>query len=621
MLVECGGESLRALCWTIAMSRLQTRSAVPNQVEEHLARGDRPAAIRCLEQALREHPRNFQAWMLFARLLHEDGQYEASVRAVQTCEQVDPLVGEFRSIQNHLQRGDLQKAELTARGMLAACPGHPRAIFTLAHIEQVRGRHERRVAILEEGLEHAPANPVLLRTLVGACESSGAYRQAVDTARRLVDLQETFETVWGLTSILLRYGQNESALEMCGRAEALARDDSARLSDVALVRGQVLRILGHRDHSITSLQESLSFNPRNAASWWALADTKTYRLSDAEGAAIQRLEMNPDLEPHQRAMAAFAWARQREISGDIDRAMQAYHRANALCASASFDIETVESAVERLGNSFGKDRLSGQATLRQGAPIPIFVTGLPRSGSTLIEQILASHSRIEGTMELPVLPSIKRRAHLLCQERFDGDYPGALDNFSASELAQLGEAYLSEAEFFRNSDTPFFIDKLPFNFEHVGLIHKILPQAVIINACRNPLDCGLSLYKQYFSQGSAFSYDLGNIGAYYKLHLSIIDHWQSRLPGKVLDIQYERLVRSPEDQVRRLLDHVGVEFETGCLEFWNTARAVRTASSEQVRQPLYGDAIGAWKRFDHHLGRLREGLGEDTIARFADFLE
>ncbi len=605
----------------MSMGRLQSKSAVSKQVEEHLARGDLSAAIRSLQDALDRAPRNFQGWMQLGRLLHEDGQYAASVKAVQTCEQLDPLVAEFQSIQNHIQRGDLQKAGLTAQSMLQACPGHPRAIFTLAHIEQLHGRHERRAAILQEGLEHAPANLGLIKTLVGALESSGAYREAVETARRLVDLQETFETVWGLVTLLLRYGQNPSALQMCDRAEALSQGNREKLSDVALVRGQVLRILGNHDRSIASLQESLAQNPYNGASWWALADTKTYRFSDADGAAIQRLAVNPHLERQQRGMAAFALARQIESRGDIDRAMQAYHRANALYAPEGFRIDKVIKAGERLINAFGKDTLRRQATPLQGGPIPIFVIGLPRSGSTLIEQILASHSKIEGTMELPVLPSIKRRAHLLCRERFGSDYPGALGNLSEAELSALGEAYLAESAFFRDDGTLFFVDKLPFNFEHVGLIHKILPQAVIINARRNPLDCGLSIYKQCFSQGSAFSYDLSNIGAYYKLYLSIVDHWHALIPGKVLDIQYECLVRSPEDQVRRLLNHVGVEFEAGCLEFWKTARAVRTASSEQVRQPIYSDAIGAWCGFDRHLGPLREGLGKDTIARFAAFLE
>lgn len=437
----------------------------------------------------------------------------------------------------------------------------------------------------------------------------------------MVALQETFETVWGLTSILLRYGQNEAALEMCARAEPLCRGDATKLSDVALVRGQVLRILGRRDDSLAAFRESLAHNPRNGASWWGLADTKTHRFTEADGAAISQLVADPGLDAHQRGLAAFALARQRESAGEIDGAMEAYHRANGLCDPRSFNGEGARAGGARLIQAMQGEALRARARHDPGAPVPVFIVGLPRSGSTLVEQILASHSQIEGTMELPVLPGVKRRAHALCQERFGSDYLSAIGRLPEPDLSALGQVYLSESAFFRSSETKLFTDKMPFNFEHVGLIHKILPQAVIIDARRNPLDCGLSIYKQHFTQGSAFSYDLSSIGAYYNLYLSIMDHWDRVLEARVLRVQYESLVRSPEDEVRRLLEGVGVGFEDQCLEFHRTDRAVRTASSEQVRQPIYHGSIGAWRTYERHLGPLREALGEETLNRFAGFLE
>ncbi len=603
------------------MDTPDAHDALFRQVDEHITAGDRGAAIQCLEDGLRQAPHNFSGWMRLGRLLYEDGRYGQAVKAVQACEQFDPLLAEFQSVQQHIQRGNLQGAEDAARAMLKTCPGHPRAVFTLAHVAQARGREEERVAVLRQGLQHGPANPVLRQLLVGALESAGAYGQAVEAAREVVALQETYETVWGLTSILLRYGQNEAALEMCARAERLCGGDAMKLSDVALVRGQVLRILGRRDDSLAAFRESLAHNPRNGASWWGLADTKTYRFTEADGAAISQLVADPGLDAHQRGLAAFALARQRESAGDIDGAMEANHRANALCDPGSFNGEGARAGGARLIQAMQGQALRAQARPDPGAPVPVFIVGLPRSGSTLVEQILASHSQIEGTMELPVLPGVKRRAHAVCQERFGSDYLSAIGRLPEADLSALGRDYLSQSAFFRDSETKLFTDKMPFNFEHVGLIHKILPHAVIIDARRNPLDCGLSIYKQHFTQGSTFSYDLGSIGTYYNLYLAIMDHWDRVLDGRVLRVQYEALVRSPGDEVRRLLEGVGVEFEEKCLQFHKTDRAVRTASSEQVRQPLYQGSIGAWRSYERHLGPLREALGEETINRFAALLE
>ncbi|MEO0818220.1 MAG: sulfotransferase [Pseudomonadota bacterium] len=591
------------------------------EAEAYLAVKDRAAAIRCLEAGLAQDPKTFRGWVLFSRLLYEERDYAKSIKAVQMAESFDPLVADFQLIQRHIQRGNLQGADEVARDLLDACPGHPRAIFTLAHIEESRGRHEQRVDWIQQGLNHTPANLVLRKLLVRALESSGAYRHAVETAKHLVELQETFETVWGLASILLRYGQNELALEMCDRAEPLASGDRKKLSEVALVRGQLLRIVGSPDEGIAALKKSLTHNPLNGASWWGLADTKTYEFTPEEEAILRRLQNEPRMDRRQKAMSAFALARQLETKGDTTQAMAIYHEANALGQPEGFDIDLACAAAGRLKNAFTEDALATRATPDHDAPIPIFIVGLPRSGSTLIEQILASHTQIEGTMELPVLPGTKRRAHVSCVDEFKAGYLEAIGQLPEARLTALGQSYLTESSFFRSSETLKFTDKMPFNFEHVGLIHKILPQAVVIDARRNPLDCGLSIYKQSFSHGSAFAHDLETIGKYYSLYLSIMDHWERVLPGQVLRVQYESLVRSPEKTVRRMLEHVGVPFELGCLAFHTTHRAVRTASSEQVRQPIYTRAIGAWRAFDTHLDPLRKGLGDASMARFADVLD
>jgi hypothetical protein len=245
-------------------------------------------------------------------------------------------------------------------------------------------------------------------------------------------------------------------------------------------------------------------------------------------------------------------------------------------------------------------------------PAPIFIVGLPRSGSTLVEQILASHSRVEGTFELPnILAVVRELDH---KDEAHDAYPESVRQLEPAQLTALGRRYLHEVASLR-SDRPFFIDKMPNNFSHIGLIHSMLPEARIIDVRRHPMDACFSTYKQYFAEGQSFSYSLDHLGRYYRSYLELMDHWDRVLPGRVLRVRYERLVEHPAREIRRLLAHCGLSFEPGCLEFHATKRAVRTASAEQVRQPLYRTGIGHWRHFEAELEPLRSALG-DALSRF-----
>lgn len=319
-------------------------------------------------------------------------------------------------------------------------------------------------------------------------------------------------------------------------------------------------------------------------------------------------------------MAAFALAKAEERKDAPSSTMARYHDANQLYPARSFNAEGFKAGVARITSLVTREALSQQANPRPKAPRPIFVLGLPRSGSTLVEQILASHSSVEGTMEQPTLPAIKQRAHLICARDMKGSYLTHLGQLSPAVLDDLGQRYLNGSDLFRPEGAPYFVDKLPHNFEHIGLIHKILPEAAIIDVRRNPMDGGYSLYKQYFTQGVEFSYSLENIAQYYNGYLQLMDHWDSLLPGRVFHLQYEQLVQEPETVVRALLDHIGLAFEPACLDFHKTSRAVRTASSEQVRQPLNAKGVGAWKAVADELEPLKTALGEPTLKRFAPWL-
>ncbi len=608
----------------------ETTDALLETVDRLAGAGQGEEAIAQLEAALKREPRAFALWLRLSRLRYDAGEYVSAVAAMREAERVDPMPEGFVRIQQAIQSRRYEDARAMAEAMLAEVPGHPRAVFTLAHLARARGDHEAAARHLATSFQHAPANPVLRELHISALEDAGDYAGAIEAARELARLDNGFPAVHRLLTVLLRYGQNEEALELCTRAETLAGEDSRKLSEIKLLRGQLHRILGDKAASVEAFHDSLRLHPGQAAAWWGLADLKTYKFTDDERAAMRDLLASSSVNRQQKAQAAFAYARASDTPGDQKQAIEAYAKANALqlafaqnegrAFGLGFDRTQFSDAIDRLKQGFDTAALETQASHPAIGPTPIFILGLPRSGSTLLEQILASHSKVEGTMELPVLPSIKRRAHRLCAKTLGGDYLDKVGGVSAADLAAFGQQYIDDSAVFRREGAACFTDKLPHNFEHVGLIHKILPHAVIIDIRRNPLDCGLSLYKQYFAAGVGYSYDLRDIGAYYNGYLALMDHWDEVLPGRVHRVIYEDLVAEPERVITRLLEDIGLGFEPACLSFHENERAVRTASSEQVRQPLNSAGIGQWRAVEHQLTPLKESLSSETLARFGGLL-
>lgn len=603
------------------MSDQTSHLVLAKEADRLAAKGDVSGAIAHLKDALRRDPQHLQGWLHLSRLLFETGHVSEAVQVTEAAERFDPLQADFQNIQNHIQNRAYGAAETVAKQMLTKQQGHPRAVFTLAHLSGLKNNAVGRVKVLEYGLEHSPANLVLRNLMVSAYEAAGDFQAAIETARTLVKTQDSFEANWVLVSILLRYGQNDELLTVCDRAQALAGSDPQKLSEIELVRGQILRVMGRREESVSAYRLCLKHNPSNAGAWWALADMKNFDFSGEDRFAIEALLNDPALPAPSKCVATFALAKAQESAGDLEASMNAYADANRLYANETFDPAQFEMAISARIAAFNPDALREKADQAAPGPTPIFILGLPRSGSTLLEQILASHSKIEGTIEQPVLPSIARKAHVLCALNHGGDFLDKIGHLTATELSELGETYIRDGALFRSENTDYFTDKLPFNFLHVGLIHKILPHAIIIDARRNPMDCGLSLYKQHFPTGVDFSYDLEHIGRYYTQYLRLMDHFDEVLPNRVFRVQYERLVREPEQSIRSLLDHIGLAFEPACLNFHTTQRAVRTASSEQVRQPINTKGIGAWRRVEPHLQKLSDSLGRETLSRFEHELD
>jgi tetratricopeptide (TPR) repeat protein len=461
--------------------------------------------------------------------------------------------------------------------------------------------------LLRHALRQSEHLPLAYRGLGPVLLALGQVEEADATARDLQKIEPENPQTWIImAAVASRFMRQEQALEAYQRAAQYQPGDQRLMMSI----GHVRKSLGHRAESEASYKEVLAADPGNAEAWWSLADLKNYTFDDAEVASMQRLAADRERAERARpgdAQLHFALGKALEQRGQYREAFASYARGNALRRRDSpFDIETFERRAERIRAFFDAAFFAGHAGSGDPSSAPIFIVGLPRSGSTLIEQILASHSQVDGTMELPnILNLVGGFADLA--PGHDG-YPEAVGDAPAAQLAALGSRYISETAPLRRG-REHFTDKLPNNFSHVGFIQAILPNATIIDARRHPMDACFSTFRQHFASGQTFSYDLEDLGRYYCCYLSLMDHWDTVLPGKVLHVQYEELVRDPEANIRRLLEHCGLTFEPACLSQHETARPVRTPSAEQVRQPIYTQAVGYWRHFANELEPLRVALG------------
>src|SRR6185437_12774999 len=373
--------------------------------------------------------------------------------------------------------------------------------------------------------------------------------------------------------------------------------------------GHALRTTGRVPESIAAYRRALSMEPRLGEAWWSLANLKTFGFSDADVRAMRQQLAREDLSDEDRLHFEFALGKALEDAASYEESFTHYAAGNALRRSQhGYDPEENARFVRRskqlLTREFFAARAGGGADTRD----PIFIVGLPRAGSTLIEQILASHPLVEGTMELPQLPNIARKLAGPKQEE-EGTFLKRLAALTRDELRALGESYLAETRVMRKTGTPFFIDKMPNNFLYVGLIHLILPNAAIIDARRHPLGCCFSCFKQHFARGQWFSYGLEDLGRYYRDYVDLMAHLDEVLPGRITRVFYENVVEDTETEVRRLLAACRLPFDPGCLRFHENERAVRTASSEQVRRPIFRDGVEQWRHYEPWLEPLKQTLG------------
>jgi tetratricopeptide (TPR) repeat protein len=568
-----------------------------------------------VRRVLEKLPHHHRAWLAYGDVLVDLGQYDDARLAFERAHLADPERQRIEQATAALVADERRKSEELFREILRRDASHVAALCGLAAVSLAADRPLDAERLLRHALKQSEYVPLAYRGLAPALLALGRLAEADAAARYLVKIEPQSPQTWVvLAGVAMRLMRQEEALEAYQRAAQYLPRDARLLMSI----GHVQKSLGRRADSEASYKEVLAADPGNAEAWWSLADLKNYVFDDTEVAAMERLATAKGRAAHERpeeAQLYFALGKACEQRGQHRQAFAWYAQGNALRRrDAPFDIESFERRTARIRDFFNAAFFARHAGGGYAADAPIFIVGLPRSGSTLIEQILASHSQVDGTMELPNIINLVREFEDLAPDH-DG-YPEALATVPAAQLAALGSRYLAEIAPLRRGRA-HFTDKLPNNFSHVGLIHAILPHATIIDARRHPMDACFSTFKQHFAAGQTFSYDLEHLGRYYRSYLSLMDHWDTVLPGKILHVQHEELVRDPEAGIRRLLEHCRLPFEPGCLAFHETARAVRTPSAEQVRQPIYTTGVGYWRHFEQELEPLRRALGEECLARFA----
>jgi tetratricopeptide (TPR) repeat protein len=568
--------------------------------------GDAKAALTAYEQAVNLNHTLTASWQALSALWRSRGEDVQAQAAAAQVSKLASLPREIVNAANMLAEGELASAERLVRGFLHKNPKHVEAMRLLAQIGVKQEVLDDAEFLLESVLVFAPDYHAARYDYANVLLQRHNDARALEEARKLLEFEpgnRAFRTVYANACVGL--GKHQKALDTFRDLLAGALEPA----DLHLSIAHALKTLGRQAEAIQAYRAAAAARPAFGDAYWSLANLKTYRFTDEELTRMRSNEASADTSVSDQLHLCFALGKALEDRGDYPQAFHYYERGNALMKRRShYKPEALERVVQAQIALCTPEFFAVRAGGGSERSDPIFIVGLPRSGSTLLEQILASHSKVEGTMELADIP---RLVHQLNGREESGQpprYPAILAELEPQRLRQLGEKYLADTHVYR-AGKHFFIDKMPNNFRHISLIHLILPNAKIIDSRREPMACCFSNFKQLFASGQEFTYSLGDIGRYYRCYVALMDHWNAVLPGQILRVQHEELVQDLDRQVRRILDFVGLEFEAACLEFYKTERSVRTASSEQVRQPIYREGADQWRHFEAWLGPLKDALG------------
>lgn len=589
----------------------------------HVARKDAPSAIAALLEAVNINLALPMSWKMLAGIYRITGDTDNAAMAAGHVAALQALPPPVVTATALFFDGDLAPAEAIVRAFLLAHGDHPEAMRLLAKVGLAHKVYDDAELLLAGVLEMVPDHRAARHEYAQALMHRQKYVEARAALAPLLAVEPKNHDFRELAStIAVGMGRHDEAITLYRAmlADIAAASGEAAVSaqaraDLNLWLGHALKTIGELPEAIAAYRESIAARPDFGDAWWSLANLKRYRFTDAEIAGMRVEEAKPTVAQVDRVHLCFALGKALEDRDEIAESWLYYERGNGLQrAESRYRPEILETNTKKqiavCTRTFFKGREGWGVPDRD----PIFILGLPRSGSTLIEQILASHSQVEGTQELPHIQRIAIDLQGRDPDLDDPRYPAALRDLMRDDIDQFGRSYLDDTRIYR-SDRPWFIDKMPNNFRHIGLIHLMLPNATIIDARRDPMSCCFSNLKQLFAQGQEFSYGVEDIARYYRTYLDLMAHWDKVLPGRVLRVQHENVVDDLEGSVRRILDHVGLDFESGCIDFHQNRRSVRTPSSEQVRQPIFRDGLDQWKKYEFWLEPLKEALG-DALVRY-----
>jgi tetratricopeptide (TPR) repeat protein len=514
-----------------------------------------------------------------------------------------------------MNRNDIPLAERLLKTYLHEAPTDVLAIRMLAEVAMRIGHDEDARHLLERALELVPnflparfQYAVLLNRL-------NEHALALAAIESLLALEPRNPAYRNLAAVVLtRVGEFERSSHLY--AELVAEHPAN--ARAWLSYGHVLKTEGRQDEAIAAYRRAIQNEPSFGEPWWSLANLKTFRFSGSDLGTMRQYVEDPAVDEASRVHLHFALGKAHEDAHEYAASFEHYARANAIYRdSHPYDPKVIAQRCDRMKAVFTREFFDSHAGVGCPAVGPIFIVGMPRAGSTLVEQILSCHPAVEGMNELPELITLARELRDLAESDDPGAYADVLAAMSEGALRQLGERYLERIRVHRKTDRPYFIDKMPNNFLHIAMIQLVLPNAKIIDARRHPMACCFSNFKQHYARGQRFSYGLSDLGLFYRNYTELLAHFDAVLPRRIHRVFYERMVEDTEAEVRRLLDHCGLPFEPVCLRFFESERPVRTASSEQVRQPIYRDAIEQWRHFESWLYPLNSALGS-ALTTYAD---
>ena len=568
--------------------------------------GKHDEAISEFERAIRLEPGLPLVHKKLGHALAAAGRGDEASEALAIYRDSDEDRADIADGVEHMKAERLAEAEAIFTKVLRRSPESVNAMRYLAvTLWQGKEKLEDAEALLRRAVELAPQYTgawLILGALLG---EQNKYVETIQAYKTATKLEPNNAEAWsGLANAYSMAMYPEDAVAAYEKAVAI----NPNSPDMQAGFGHALKTVGDQSAALKAFRSAIAARPHFGHVYWSMANLKIFKFEDQEVDAMLAQIDGGKLSEAGDIHVRFALGKAFEDRKDYDKAWHFYHTGNQRQRmTVTHDPLELESRFDAVREVFSKELFEQASGKGSDAPDPIFIVGLPRSGSTLVEQILASHSQVEGTAELPILG---RLANSIGRYRKDGvRYPESVRDLRDRDWKAYGEQYLEESRRYRLTDRPIFTDKLPNNFPFVGLVHLILPNARIINARRHPFDSCLGGYKQLFGSGQNFTYDLLDLAHYYQQYDKTIKHWHDVLPGKVLDVHYEETVTGLEQQVERILEHCGLPFEESCVRFYETKRSVNTASSEQVRQPIYTGALGKWRRYEEHLDILKNQLG------------